>query len=101
MASKGERLMADLVYDKLADNDTAFECFDKARHADDMCVGVFDGVCKIAILVGDTEYVFTLDEHKQGEFEIYDNDPTLQIGELVGLQDRCEYADGIKGDLCV
>lgn len=83
MSRYDERQLADLVYDKLADNDEheQFEPF----MADDMAV-VRDertGKYMIALTSDDTEFVWTLERHERGEFTVFENDPALKIrGEL-------------------
>lgn len=80
MSRYDERKLADLVYDKLADNDEheQFEPF----MADDMAV-VRDertGKYMIALTSDDTEFVWTLERHERGEFTVFENEPTLKIG---------------------
>ena len=72
MSRFDEQELADLVYDKLADNDEheRFEPF----MADDMAV-VRDrsGQFMIAIVSGDTEFVWRLERHEKGEFEVFED----------------------------
>lgn len=80
MSRYDEHKLADLVYDKLADNDEneQFEPF----MADDMAV-VRDertGKYMIALTSDDTEFVWTLERHERSEFTVFENEPTLKIG---------------------
>ena len=79
MSRFDERELADLVYDKLADNDE-HEMFEPFM-ADEMAV-VRDksGQMMIAIVSDDTEFVWKLERHEKGEFEVFENEPTLKIG---------------------
>lgn len=80
MSRYDEHKLADLVYDKLANNDESeqFEPF----MADDMAV-VRDertGKYMIALTSDDTEFVWTLERHERGEFTVFEDEPTLKIG---------------------
>lgn len=75
-----EKELAELVYDKLANNDE-FEMFEPFM-ADDMVLVLGNRTgekCKIALTSGDTEFVLTLERHEKGDFEIFENEPTLRI----------------------
>lgn len=83
MSRYDERELADLVYDKLADNDEneQFEPF----MADDMLVArdKRTGKYVIALTSDDTEFVWTLERHERGEFTVFENEPTLKIGGML------------------
>lgn len=81
MSRFNETELADLFYDKLCNNDEneMFEPF----MADDMAL-VYDnktGRHQIALTSNDTEFVWTLEKHDKGNFEVFENEPTLKIGE--------------------
>lgn len=83
MSRFNEQELADLFYDKLADNDEheQFEPF----MADNMAV-VRDertGKFMIALTSDDTEFVWTLERHEKGKFEVFEDEPTLKIGGAV------------------
>ena len=80
MENETNSKLAELIYDKLADNDE-YEQFNPCW-ADDMCV-VYkqDGTPVIALLKGDTEYVLKIEKHEKGAFEVYENEPTLKIAD--------------------
>lgn len=76
-----EQELADLFYDKLCNNDK-HEVFEPCM-ADDMAL-IYDhsrGKHQIALVSGDTEFVWTLTRHDKGDFEVFENEPTLKIGE--------------------
>lgn len=76
-----EKELAGLIYDKLANND-GHEMFEPFM-TDNMALILGDKTgekCKIALTSGDTEFVLTLERHEKGDFEIFENEPTLRIG---------------------
>lgn len=81
MSRFNETQLAKLFYDKLCDNDE-YEMFEPFM-ADDMAL-VYDyktGQHQIALTSDDTEFVWTLEKHNKGDFTVFENEPTIKIGE--------------------
>lgn len=71
---KSVKEMAELIYDKLADNDE-YEQFDH-EHTDDMCLVAADGI--IAIVMDGVEYVLRLERNELGNYKVFENTEWLK-----------------------
>ncbi len=82
MYNINEQQLADLFYDKLCNNDNN-EMFEPSM-VDNMAV-VYDEKdrqYKIALTIGDVEFVWTLEKHDKGDFTVFENETAINnIGE--------------------